>query len=62
MSPFWGSHLKSVLGVGFDLAFDLHPAKRVLSFDLKVLMCSLILQAESFFSLLRYVFTLLEYH
>ena len=54
--------MKSVLGVGFDLAFDLHPAKRVLSFDLKVLMCSLILQAESFFSLLRYVFTLLEYH
>lgn len=34
MSPFWGSHLKSVLGVGFDLAFELHPAKLVLSFDL----------------------------
>ncbi|UZQ70265.1 hypothetical protein OQE50_24120 (plasmid) [Enterobacter kobei] len=26
--------MKSVLGVGFDLAFELHPAKRVLSFDL----------------------------
>ena len=33
MSPFRRSDLKSVLGVGFDLAFDLHPAKRVLSFD-----------------------------
>ena len=62
MSPFRGSDLKSVLSVGFDLAFDLPPAKRVLSFDLEVLLCSLILQAESFFSLLRYVFTLLEYH
>ena len=34
MSPFRGSDLKSVLSVGFDLAFDLHPAKLVLSFDL----------------------------